>query len=68
LLALKQAPLLTGWRGSPALDSSALAKLIMRTGQIMLGNPNIREIDLNPVILHPVGEGVAALDALMLVV
>ena len=27
----------------------------------------IREIDLNPVIVHPEGEGVLALDALMLV-
>lgn len=67
LLALKQAPLLTGWRGSQALDLSALAKLIMRTGQIMLGNPDIREIDLNPVILHPEGQGAIPLDALMLV-
>ncbi len=67
LLALKQAPLLTGWRGSPALDVDALADLIVKIGAVMLGNPSIREIDLNPVIIHPAGEGVAALDALMLV-
>ncbi|MBN9505718.1 MAG: acetate--CoA ligase family protein [Altererythrobacter sp.] len=67
LLGLKQAPLLTGWRGSPALDVAALAALIVRVGRIMTGNPAIREIDLNPVIVHPEGEGVLALDALMLV-
>lgn len=67
LLKLKQAPLLTGWRGTPALDLPALAKLIVRIGQIMNGNPSIREIDLNPVILHPKGNGIVALDALMLV-
>jgi succinyl-CoA synthetase beta subunit len=67
LLGLKQAPLLTGWRGSPPLDLEALAELILRIGQIMRGNPAIREIDLNPVILHPAGGGVVALDALMLV-
>jgi hypothetical protein len=67
LLGLKQAPLLTGWRGSPALDIAALAALIVRVGRIMAGNPAIREIDLNPVIVHPEGEGVLALDALMLV-
>ena len=67
LLALKQAPLLTGWRGSPALDVEALAKLIVEMGRVMDGNPAIREIDLNPVIVHPKGEGVVALDALMLV-
>jgi len=39
----------------------------VKMGAIMTGNPSIREIDLNPVIIHPKGEGVAALDALMLV-
>ncbi len=66
LLALKQAPLLTGWRGSPALDIDALAELIVKLGRVMVGNPNIREVDLNPVIVYPQGEGVIALDALML--
>jgi hypothetical protein len=67
LLELKQAPILKGWRGAPALDVDALAELIVQIGRVMTGNPRIREIDLNPVIVHPKGEGVAALDALMLV-
>ncbi|MGB3798117.1 MAG: acetate--CoA ligase family protein [Alteraurantiacibacter sp.] len=67
LLALKQAPLLTGWRGSPALDVDALAQMIVTMGRIMTGNPSIREVDLNPVIVYPQGGGVIALDALMLV-
>jgi acyl-CoA synthetase (NDP forming) len=67
LLELKQAALLRGYRGMPALDVAALAELIVKVGQIMAGNPAIREIDLNPVIVHPEGEGVVALDALMLV-
>ena len=53
--------------GSPALDVAALAELIVLVGRVMAGNPQIREIDLNPVIVHPEGEGVLALDALMLV-
>lgn len=67
LLDLKQAAILKGWRGAPALDVAALAELIVQVGRIMAGNPRIREIDLNPVIIHPEGEGVVALDALMLV-
>nr|A0A2P1BT06.1 RecName: Full=Trans-feruloyl-CoA synthase FCS1; AltName: Full=Feruloyl coenzyme A synthetase; AltName: Full=Trans-feruloyl-CoA synthetase [unidentified prokaryotic organism]AVI57390.1 feruloyl coenzyme A synthetase [uncultured organism] len=67
LLELKQAPILKGYRGAPALDVAALAELIVQIGRVMAGNPSIREIDLNPVIIHPAGEGVAALDALMLV-
>ena len=67
LLELKQAALLRGYRGTPALDVAALAALIVRVGRVMAGNPSIREIDLNPVIVYPEGEGVLALDALMLV-
>jgi acyl-CoA synthetase (NDP forming) len=67
LLELKQAAILRGYRGSPALDVAALAELIVTVGRIMSGNPRIREIDLNPVIVHPEGEGVIALDALMLI-
>jgi acyl-CoA synthetase (NDP forming) len=67
LLGLRQAKLLKGYRGSPELDVPALAKLVVEMGRIMAGNPAIREIDLNPVIVHPKGAGVVALDALMLV-
>ncbi|HWK42726.1 MAG TPA: acetate--CoA ligase family protein [Croceibacterium sp.] len=67
LLGLKQAAILKGYRGAPALDVPALAQLIVQIGRVMAGSPAIREIDLNPVIIHPKGEGVAALDALMLV-
>jgi acyl-CoA synthetase (NDP forming) len=67
LLDLKQAAILKGYRGSPARDVAGLAELIVQMGRIMAGNPDIREIDLNPVIIHPEGERVVALDALMLV-
>lgn len=67
LMRLKSAAILSGYRGAPALDVPALAKLIVTLGQILRGEPSIREVDLNPVILHPMGQGVVALDALMLV-
>ncbi|WP_333840676.1 acetate--CoA ligase family protein [Novosphingobium sp.] len=67
LMQLKSAALLSGYRGAPALDVPALAALIVKVGQVLRAEPSIREIDLNPVILHPLGEGVVALDALMLV-
>lgn len=64
--ALKQAPLLRGWRGSPALDVDALADFVLKVGRVVEGTPSIAEIDLNPVIVHPKGDGVVALDALIL--
>lgn len=64
---LKSAALLHGYRGSPALDVDAVAALVETLGAIMLANPRIREVDLNPVVLHPAGQGAVALDALMLI-
>lgn len=60
-------PLVEGYRGSPPLDVAALIGLIENLGRIMRGTPAIREIDLNPVRVFPVGQGVMALDALMTV-
>jgi len=65
LLSLKGAPLLTGFRGSPPLDVGAVATLVERLGQVVRGTPSIAEIDLNPVVVFPRGEGCVALDALM---
>jgi acyl-CoA synthetase (NDP forming) len=64
---LRGAPLLDGYRGSPALDVAALAQVVVRLGALLESEPRIREIDLNPVVVYPCGKGVMALDALMLV-
>ncbi|ATY34701.1 acetate--CoA ligase family protein [Sphingomonas psychrotolerans] len=65
LRQLKSAALFDGFRGSPALDLEALAAMIARLGAVLAGTPAIREIDLNPVIVYPRGQGVIALDALI---
>jgi acyl-CoA synthetase (NDP forming) len=65
LSRLQCGALLRGYRGSPALDRDALADLIFGIGQLLISEPSIREIDLNPVIAYPAGEGVLALDALI---
>jgi len=67
LLKLKGAPLLTGFRGSEPVDLDAVADLIVNLGKLLRGEPSIREIDLNPVVVYPEGKGIAALDALMLI-
>ncbi|MDO7836731.1 acetate--CoA ligase family protein [Sphingobium sp. HBC34] len=64
LFRLKGAPLLRGFRGSPPLDVPAAARIIATLGRILLAEPTIGEIDLNPVILY--ADGAVALDALML--
>jgi acyl-CoA synthetase (NDP forming) len=67
LYKLKSAELLRGFRGSPALDVAAVADIIMRLGALLLAEPAIAEIDLNPVIVYPQGQGAIALDALVVV-
>ena len=65
LYELRSAPLLKGFRGSPPLDVHAVADIITRLGQWLLLESSVQEIDLNPVIVYPIGEGAIALDALM---
>jgi len=64
---LKSSALLRGFRGSPALDVIAVATIISRVAGLLRAEPSIREIDLNPVIIYPQGEGAIALDALVVV-
>ena len=63
---LKAAALLAGYRGSPALDVGAVADIVMAVGGLLRAEPRVREIDINPVLVYPEGQGAVALDALML--
>ncbi len=56
-------PLLDGYRGAPPTDVVALEQLLMRVGALAVACPRIAELDLNPVIALPRGEGVVAVDA-----
>lgn len=67
LHALKSGALLQGFRGSPAMDVGAVADIVLALGAVLEAGPAIREIDLNPVVVYPDGEGAVALDALMLI-
>jgi acyl-CoA synthetase (NDP forming) len=64
---LKGAALLHGFRGAPPLDVEALAQVVVDLGALLRAEPRIVEVDLNPVVVYPRGQGVVALDALMLV-
>jgi acyl-CoA synthetase (NDP forming)/GNAT superfamily N-acetyltransferase len=57
---LRAAPLLTGYRGIPTIDTDALEQLLLRIAQLAEDFPEVSELDLNPVVAVPTG--VAALD------
>jgi len=53
--------LLKGYRGKPPRDLEALKDVVMAAQRIMLDNPEVAEMDLNPVMSYP--EGALAVDA-----
>ena len=52
---VRAAPLLLGHRGSPAVDTAALANLLLRVSRLADDLPEVAELDLNPVIARPDG-------------
>jgi len=66
LRALRIGPLWDGVRGGAPLDLAAAADLLMRLGEAARALAGlVAEIDLNPVLVGPRGEGVVVLDALV---
>jgi acetyl coenzyme A synthetase (ADP forming)-like protein len=55
--------LLKGYRGSAEADIPAVEDLLLRLAALAEAVPQIAEIDLNPVIVHPKGEGLTMIDA-----
>ena len=58
--ALRAAPLLFGYRGTPPADVAALETLLLRVARLAEDLPELAELDLNPVIAHR--QGLAAVD------
>jgi len=63
---LKAAKLLSDFRRSGRVDVAAVARAVSLVGRLMLTTPKITEIDINPLIGHGEGQGVTALDALII--
>ncbi len=55
--------ILDGYRGQPAADRAALARLLVSVGEVIASHPEIAELDLNPVRIT--SRGLVALDALI---
>lgn len=67
LLGLRSARLLQGFRGAPSADIGAVARAAATIGRLMQTEPRLKEIEINPLLALPRGEGVLALDALLVV-
>ena len=61
---IRGSDILKGYRGR-AVDLDSLRQLLLKISQLVVENPEIRELDLNPLFLYP--EGYVTVDARMFV-
>ena len=47
---IKSSQLLRGFRGNPEFDEMKLADLLLNTARLLTENPQIKEMDMNPLI------------------
>ncbi|HTE14219.1 MAG TPA: acetate--CoA ligase family protein, partial [Burkholderiales bacterium] len=63
---VKGAKLLHGFRGKPACDIDALADVLVKVSHLAVNlNGQLAELDINPLLVLPEGQGVKAVDALV---
>ena len=52
---VKAYPILQGYRGQPPADIDTLAKILLNTSRLIMDYPEIKELDLNPVMVYKKG-------------
>ncbi len=62
LKEIRSKALLEGVRGNPPVDKEALVNTLLRVGQLVQDFPEIAELDINPLIVYPKGQGALAID------
>jgi acyl-CoA synthetase (NDP forming) len=61
---LKSYKLLDGYRGRPKIDTQTLENWLLKVSELVMKNPRIKELDINPIFAYP--EGAVAVDARIL--
>ena len=62
LAEIRAHALLDGVRGKPAADKEAIINTLLRIGQLVMDFPEITELDINPLMVYPRGQGAIAID------
>lgn len=60
--SIKGYKLLKGFRGSREGDVNAIEKLLVSLSDLVMDNPRIKELDINPLLVHGKGEGATVAD------
>lgn len=66
LESTKAYKLLSGWRGGETYDLEAILTNILNLSQLAIDFPQIQEIEINPLLVLPKGQGALALDSRMI--
>ena len=64
--SIKAYNILKGVRGIPPSDIAAIKDCILRLSQMVSDHPEIAELDINPLIVYPEGEGCVVADSRIL--
>jgi acetyl coenzyme A synthetase (ADP forming)-like protein len=63
ITSIRAAKVFEGFRGQPPADTNALAECLERLSQLVVDFPEIAELDINPLIVHPTPSGAHVADA-----
>ena len=63
---IKGFKLLSGFRGQPVADVTSIEKLIVGMSAMVTDNPEISELDVNPLLVHEEGQGATVADCRIL--
>ncbi len=55
VMSIKAYPLLNGYRNTPPTDIDAIITTLLNTSRLVMDNPQIKELDLNPVMAYEKG-------------
>jgi hypothetical protein len=64
--SIKAYPMLSGARGAPLCDLNELETCLLRLSALAVDNPEIAELDINPLLVHHNGSGCSVADCRML--
>ncbi len=60
--SIKGFPMLDGFRGTAKADIECIHRQLVSLSDMVMNHPEIKELDINPFIVHAVGEGATAAD------